>query len=92
MDASVEPIPIQRLALLFVPVLIVVVIQIRWALSARTSLYAIGRMLLQLLLIGYVLLFLFESEHAVLVSLVLVVMITVSSWIALRPIATQRRR
>jgi putative ABC transport system permease protein len=49
-------------------------------------------MLLQLLLIGYVLLFLFESEHAVLVSLVLVVMITVSSWIALRPIATERRR
>ena len=92
MDASVEPIPLQRLALLFVPVLIVVVIQIRWALSARTSLYAIGRMLLQLLLIGYVLLFLFESEHAVLVSLVLVVMITVSSWIALRPIATERRR
>ena len=92
MDASVEPIPLQRLALLFVPVLIVVVIQIRWALSARTSLYAIGRMLLQLLLIGYVLLFLFESEHAVLVSLVLVVMITVSSWIALRPIAAQRRR
>ena len=90
MDASVEPIPLQRLALLFVPVLIVVVIQICWALSARTSLYAIGRMLLQLLLIGYVLLFLFESEHAVLVSLVLVVMITVSSWIALRPIASQR--
>ena len=44
MDASVEPIPLQRLALLFVPILIVVVIQIRWALSARTSLYAIGRM------------------------------------------------
>ena len=92
MDASVEPIPLHRLALLFVPVLIVVVIQIRWALSARTSLYAIGRMLLQLLLIGYVLLFLFESEHAVLISLVLVVMIAVSSWIALRPIATDRRR
>jgi len=49
-------------------------------------------MLLQLLLIGYVLLILFESEHVVLVSLVLVVMITVSSWIALRPIAAQRRR
>ncbi len=49
-------------------------------------------MLLQLLLIGYVLLILFESEHVVLVSLVLVVMIIVSSWIALRPIAAQRRR
>ena len=48
-------------------------------------------MLLQLMLIGYVLLFLFESEHAILVSIVLTVMITVSSWIALRPLASARR-
>jgi putative ABC transport system permease protein len=75
---------------MFVPVFIVVVIQIRWAISARSSIYAIGRMLLQLMLIGYVLLFLFDSEHAILVSLVLAVMITVSSWIALRPLASAR--
>ena len=91
MDPAVDPIPLQRLAVLFVPVFIVVVIQIRWAISARSSIYAIGRMLLQLMLIGYVLLFLFESEHAILVSLVLTVMITVSSWIALRPLASARR-
>jgi putative ABC transport system permease protein len=77
---------------MFVPVFIVVVIQIRWAISARSSVYAIGRMLLQLMLIGYVLLFLFESEHAILVTLVLTVMITVSSWIALRPLSSARRR
>lgn len=91
MDPAVDPIPLQRLAVLFIPVFIVVVIQIRWAVSARSSVYAIGRMLLQLMLIGYVLLFLFESEHAILVSLVLTVMITVSSWIALRPLASARR-
>jgi putative ABC transport system permease protein len=91
MDLTVEPIPLERLALLFVPVFIVVAIQIRWAVSARSSIYAIGRMLLQLMLIGYVLLFLFESKHAILVSLVLVMMITVSSWIALRPISSVRR-
>ena len=91
MDPAVDPIPLQRLAVLFVPVFIVVVIQIRWAISARSSIYAIGRMLLQLMLIGYVLLFLFESEHAILVTLVLTVMITVSSWIALRPLASARR-
>ena len=91
MDPVVDSIPLQRLALLFVPVFIVVVIQIRWAISARSSIYAIGRMLLQLMLIGYVLLFLFESEHAILVTLVLTVMITVSSWIALRPLASARR-
>lgn len=91
MDTAVDPIPIQRLAVLFIPVFIVVGIQIRWAISARSSICAIGRMLLQLMLIGYVLLFLFQSEHAILVSLVLTVMITVSSWIALRPLASARR-
>ena len=91
MEPTVEPILLQRLAVMFVPVFIVVAIQIRWAISARSSVYAIGRMLLQLMLIGYVLLFLFESEHAILVTLVLTVMITVSSWIALRPLASARR-
>ena len=33
MDPAVEPIPLQRLAVMFVPVFIVVVIQIRWAIS-----------------------------------------------------------
>ena len=91
MEPAVDPIPLQRLAVMFVPVFIVVLVQIRWAISARSSVYAIGRMLLQLMLVGYVLLFLFESEHAILVSLVLTVMITVSSWIALRPLASARR-
>jgi len=91
MDPAVNPIPLHRLAVLFIPVLIVIVIQIRWAVSARSSIYAVGRMLLQLMLIGYVLLYLFESDHAILVSLVLTVMITVSSWIALRPLASARR-
>ena len=91
MDPAVDPIPLHRLAVLFIPVLIVIVIQIRWAVSARSSIYAVGRMLLQLMLIGYVLLYLFESDHAILVSLVLTVMITISSWIALRPLASARR-
>ena len=91
MDPVVNPIPLQRLAVMFIPVLIVVVIQIRWAISARSSIYAICRMLLQLMLIGYVLLFLFRSEHAILISLVLAVMIMISSWIALRPLASVRR-
>ena len=91
MDPAVDPIPLQRLALLFIPVFIVVAIQIRWNISARSSIYAIGRMLLQLFLIGYVLLFLFESKNIIIISLVLTVMVTVSSWIALRPISSARR-
>ena len=90
MDSAVEPISLTRLTLMFIPVLVVILIQIRWAMPTRPALYGIGRMLLQLLLIGYILLFLFESEHGIVISLVLVVMIAVASWIALRPVASQR--
>ena len=90
MDPSIEPIPLTRLILVFIPVLVVILIQVRWAMPTKPALYGMGRMVLQLLLIGYVLLFLFETEHGIVVLLVLVVMIAVSSWIALRPIASQR--
>ena len=90
MDPSIEPIPLTRLILMFIPVLVVILIQVRWAMPTKPALYGMGRMVLQLLLIGYVLLFLFETEHGIVVLLVLVVMIAVSSWIALRPIASQR--
>ena len=76
--------------LMFIPVAVVILIQMRWAMPTKPALYGMGRMLLQLLMIGYILLFLFESEYGVVVSLVLAVMIAVSSWIALRPIASQR--
>ena len=90
MDPSLEPIPLTRLILMFIPVLVVILIQVKWAMPTKPALYGMGRMVLQLLLIGYVLLFLFETEHGIVVLLVLVVMIAVSSWIALRPIASQR--
>ena len=90
MGPSIEPIPLTRLILVFIPVLVVILIQVRWAMPTKPALYGMGRMVLQLLLIGYVLLFLFETEHGIVVLLVLVVMIAVSSWIALRPIASQR--
>ena len=90
MDPSIEPIPLTRLILMFIPVLVVILIQVRWAMPTKPALYGMGRMVLQLLLIGYILLFIFETEHGIVVLLVLVVMIAVSSWIALRPIASQR--
>jgi len=43
-------------------------------------------MLLQLLLIGYVLTYIFETDKPVLVVLVVIFMIVMSSWIALRPL------
>ena len=49
-------------------------------------------MLLQLLLVGYVLTYIFETRHAGLVILVLTVMLFAASWIALRPLPGNRRQ
>mgnify|MGYP001349506964 CR=1 FL=1 len=57
MNPAVEPIPLARLALVFVPVLVVLLIQFRWTLPVRSTTYGLGRMLLQLLLVGYVLVY-----------------------------------
>ena len=57
-----------------------------WGLNALQSMYANIRMLVQLLLIGYVLTYIFETDEPVLVVLVVIFMIAMSSWIALRPL------
>jgi putative ABC transport system permease protein len=50
-----------------------------------------SRMLVQLLLVGYFLAYIFESESVWVVLAVLAVMVVVSSWIALRTIKVHRR-
>jgi len=87
MNDTVQIIPLLNLALAFIPVAAVLVILQRWSLGSGTALYAVGRMLLQLLLIGYVLGYIFAAEGSLLVVAVLSVMLLVSSWIILRPLA-----
>ncbi|MCK5793623.1 MAG: ABC transporter permease, partial [Anaerolineales bacterium] len=77
-------IPLDRLALTLVPVLVVIYILYRWSNEQRNAVYAILRMLTQLLLIGYFLTHIFESEYATTTLMVLCVMVFTSSWIALR--------
>jgi putative ABC transport system permease protein len=43
-------------------------------------------MLLQLLLVGYVLVYVFESDDGAFIIAVLALMLFVASWIAIRPI------
>jgi len=88
---AVQVIPLERLALTFLPVFVVIAILYRWSLGAGSSLYAMGRMLLQLLLIGYVLAVIFSAESPALVGAVLSVMLLIASWIALRPLQTKDR-
>ena len=84
--SSVATIPIASLLLGFVPVLLLIGIMQAWGLNALQSMYANIRMLVQLLLIGYVLTYIFETDEPGLVVLVVVFMIAMSSWIALRPL------
>ena len=48
---DLQTIPIENLAIAFVPVLVVLVILYRWAHDVRTPLLAVVRMLAQLLLV-----------------------------------------
>ena len=54
------------------------------------AVYALARMLIQLLLIGYVLVFIFEAEQAWIIVLVLTVMLMAASIIATRPVRKKR--
>jgi len=86
MDTVLSEISLQGLAIAFLPVAVVVGIMIRWSAGARTALYATFRMLVQLLLIGYVLVYIFDSNQPVFIIAVLAIMLTVASWIAIRPL------
>ena len=90
MQSSIQTIPLANLALAFIPVAIALFILIKWSLNAKSAVYALTRMLGQLLLIGYFLSFIFESESSLVVLLVLSVMVFSSSWIALRTVEKQR--
>jgi putative ABC transport system permease protein len=80
-----------NLALSFLPVLLVIGIIYYWRLDYKTSVYALFRMLLQLLLIGYFLSYIFESDSALVVVMVLAVMLFSSSWIALRTVKKPKK-
>ncbi|SEN21629.1 ABC transporter permease [Nitrosomonas marina] len=90
MNESVQTISLFNLALVFVPVLLVIGILWKWSLAPGHAAYALGRMLVQLLLIGYCLMYIFEAESSLVVIAVLAVMVTVASWIALGTIKTRR--
>jgi len=91
MNSSIQTIPLVNLALVFIPVFIVIGILYRWSMEYGNALYATSRMLVQLLLIGYFLTYIFESESSWLVLAVLAVMVLAASWIALGTIKERQR-
>ena len=89
MDTAVQNITTVGLALGFIPVAVVIIVLYRWSLNSREAFFAVVRMLIQLVLIGYVLGYIFETDSAWLVSLILIVMLTVASGIAMRPVSNR---
>ena len=85
-------IPPLQLAIAFIPVAITLAIFLKWSLGVGNALYAVARMLIQLLLIGYVLAYIFGAEDAGLIIIVLSIMLVASSWIALGAVQEQRRQ
>ena len=79
-------IPLANLMLGFIPVIILIGIMYFWGLKISNSIYANFRMLIQLLLIGYVLTFIFETDEPIIIALVVLFMVLMSAWIAMQPL------
>ena len=86
MNASVQAISFPTIIWVFVPVAVVIAVLIRWTSAGRTALYAVARMLIQLMLIGYVLVYIFAADKAWIIVSVLSVMLVAASVIAIRPL------
>lgn len=86
-----QTIPLFQLIFAFIPVVIVVVALYWWSLDSKNAVYALVRMLVQLMLIGYALAFIFETDNALIVIAVLTAMLVISSWISLRSLQNKNR-
>lgn len=67
----------------FVPVLVTLVIIFYWADNIKNAVLAVIRMLLQLMVIGYALNFIFNADSQWIILLVLTFMLLAASWISL---------
>ena len=90
MNESIYNISILNLVIAFIPVVAVIIIYYRWSLSVKTLYYASARMVCQLILVGYALVVIFNQKSALVSSCIILVMLIVSSWIALRPLKKLR--
>lgn len=91
MNATLQTIPVVNLLFSFVPVLIVIIIMFAWSLKVWQALYALARMVLQLVMIGYLLVFIFETHFSGVVMGVLTVMLVAAGWISLNPVESKRK-
>lgn len=89
---TIKVIELSDLLIIAIPVVIVLAITWWWRLDYKRPIYGMGRMLLQLLLIGYVLVYIFAAKTPWVVMLVLGVMLVAASWIALGSVVDKGAR
>ena len=78
------------IAVAFIPVLVTLGIIFYWSDNLKSASIAVLRMLIQLLLIGYVLEFIFNANSQWIIILVLCFMLMAASWIALGALPVKR--
>lgn len=91
MSIHIQSIALVDLACILVPMLLVLAILYRWSLGVGYAVYAIARMLIQLLMIGYMLAYIFMADHFIWVVGVLAIMVFAASWISLEAIRDRRK-
>ncbi|MDF1838475.1 MAG: ABC transporter permease [Planctomycetota bacterium] len=91
-EEGIRPISLGRLSLVALPALAVVWLMHRWSLGAKGAIYALSRMLAQLLLVGFLLVHIFAAEGPWIVLAIMGVMTLTASWIALRTVPMRRKQ
>ncbi|EDZ62146.1 ABC transporter permease [Sulfurimonas gotlandica] len=81
-----ELIPVQNFLFLLLPLAVVWYYYKEWADDSKEVIYATLRMVIQLLLIGYVLIYIFENDSWYIGIFIVLVMISMSSYIVMRNI------
>lgn len=74
------------LAWCLVPVLLVLLISIKWRQESNEVLLAVTRMVLQLIIVGYALILVFANPSPWISTLIVSLMLCFAAWIAIRPV------
>lgn len=84
-------ISIAQLLIALSPILLILAIFYRWSISTKETIYGTLRMVTQLFLVGYALIFIFKKENPYIVLATLLIMTLMGSWIALRTMELPRQ-
>lgn len=77
---------------IFIPLGVVYYIYFQWSGNKTIIPYALIRMVLQLIAIGYILVYIFETKNFILIMIILTIMILVASYISLNPLTTKSKK